>query len=203
MDRGPELQAARRRKLMSQEHLASVSGVSVRTIRRAENGEAISGESMRCLCATLELPAEVAPAPADPRETVEASLTERETLLVHGLTLTPVMVAALAALSVLMGAWPQAGILPVALLAANLGLACAGPAIARRLEAASNAILMGFAFLNVGVLWLINFGANSPKTLQVMVITQMIGAMAMMAVGIRSRHREWLARAASDAEGNG
>ena len=58
MTTADRIREARRRKRMSQEHLAKVAGVSVRTVRRVETGKDISAENLRCVCAVLEIASE-------------------------------------------------------------------------------------------------------------------------------------------------
>ena len=49
----------RERKLLSQERLAELSGLSLRTIQRAEAGHRVSYASLRTLAATLEFDVDV------------------------------------------------------------------------------------------------------------------------------------------------
>lgn len=53
MDQASTLRQAREAARMSQAHLAAASGVSKRTIIRAEQGANIQGESLRCICSVL------------------------------------------------------------------------------------------------------------------------------------------------------
>jgi transcriptional regulator with XRE-family HTH domain len=49
------LRSLRERKLFSQERLAEISGLSLRTIQRLEAGHRVSYASLRSLAATLEI----------------------------------------------------------------------------------------------------------------------------------------------------
>lgn len=77
MEQAERIAAARGAARMSQEHLAKAAGVSVRTVIRAEGGHNISPESMRALCAVLDLDAGGIPQPvpeAASPEVVHAAL---------------------------------------------------------------------------------------------------------------------------------
>lgn len=52
-----DLKVARTQACMSQAHLAAAARVSRRTVVRAEGGHRVSGESLRCLRAVLDVPA--------------------------------------------------------------------------------------------------------------------------------------------------
>ncbi len=54
MGNGTGIRAARAAARMSQVHLAKAAGVSRRTVVRAEAGEALSAETVRCLMAVLD-----------------------------------------------------------------------------------------------------------------------------------------------------
>lgn len=77
-DTGNFYAAARSKAGMSQEHLAKAAGVSVRTVIRAESGQALSHESRRALCAALDIAAPERPAPAPPPPAQEAADAWRE-----------------------------------------------------------------------------------------------------------------------------
>lgn len=72
-----ELRQARHAAAMTQEHLAGASGLSLRTIKRAESGEALSAETLRSIAATLNLDAAALIQVAE--EMRETSLLEGET----------------------------------------------------------------------------------------------------------------------------
>jgi transcriptional regulator with XRE-family HTH domain len=55
LDAGMNLRALREQKLLSQERLAEMSGLSLRTIQRVEAGHRVSYASLRALAATLEI----------------------------------------------------------------------------------------------------------------------------------------------------
>ena len=57
VEQGVAVRGARVAKRMTQAHLASAAGVSEKTVRRAENGDRIGHESLRALCAVLDLDA--------------------------------------------------------------------------------------------------------------------------------------------------
>jgi len=71
MDQAATILAARTAARMSQEHLATAAGVSTRTLIRAEQGHNVSVESLRAICAALDLdartlqPVAVGPVPGD------------------------------------------------------------------------------------------------------------------------------------------
>jgi transcriptional regulator with XRE-family HTH domain len=210
MDWGQVLHAARRRKRMSQEHLAAAAGVSVRTIRRAERGEQISDESLRSLCATLELRSEVDPegysvpgvlvVDGKPHEFNGPAFSARVSTALRVLSYVPAATVAVAAVLVLMGTWSGMGLMPLAFFAAQIALVAAGPEISRRLDEPASAILSGFVSVNLGVQWLINFGAGSPKALVVAVLLQFVAGMAMIGAGVVARNREWIAVAEAEAD---
>lgn len=52
------LREARERRTRTQEHVAGEAGVSVKTVKRAEAGDAVSAETLRALCAVLDLDVE-------------------------------------------------------------------------------------------------------------------------------------------------
>ncbi len=64
------LKRTRESRQMTQAHLAAAAGVSSRTVMRAEKGEEISPESMRAICAVLDLDAASLPS-GDARQVVE------------------------------------------------------------------------------------------------------------------------------------
>ena len=56
-EQGLAIRGARLAKRMTQAHLAGLSGVSEKTVRRAEAGERLQADSIRALCAALDLDA--------------------------------------------------------------------------------------------------------------------------------------------------
>ena len=82
--RGKFLVTMRKAACMTQAHLARASGVSERTLRRAERGGDVGPESLRALCAVLGVPAAgvagMTDAPGIPDVTFEGDWTrERHT----------------------------------------------------------------------------------------------------------------------------
>lgn len=61
---GLDVKAIREAKGLTQEMLATMAGVSARSLSRAENGEHVSAETLRCLAAALDVPHEVVAANA-------------------------------------------------------------------------------------------------------------------------------------------
>lgn len=57
VEQGLAIRGARLGKRMTQAHLAALSGVSEKTVRRAEAGEGIRADSVRAICASLGLDA--------------------------------------------------------------------------------------------------------------------------------------------------
>ncbi len=57
VEQGLAIRGARLGKRMTQAHLAAMSGVSEKTVRRAEAGEAIRADSARAICSSLGLDA--------------------------------------------------------------------------------------------------------------------------------------------------
>ena len=55
LEAGMNLRSLRERKLLSQERLADMSGLSLRTVQRVEAGHRVSYASLRALAATLEI----------------------------------------------------------------------------------------------------------------------------------------------------
>ena len=53
---GRDVGEARQARGLTQDSLARMAGVSVRSIRRAENGDTVSAETLRCLAAALDVP---------------------------------------------------------------------------------------------------------------------------------------------------
>lgn len=51
---GTDVKAIREARAITQENLATMAGVSIRSVRRAEAGEAVSGETLRCIAAALD-----------------------------------------------------------------------------------------------------------------------------------------------------
>ena len=206
MDRGEILLKARDAKRMSQEHLAAVSGVSVRTVRRAEKGEAVSGESLRCLCSVLELDATSLPGPASVADLANAnegtSLVERpvreagESLGRFGdaafqaLACAPYLAVLTAIALVATGGWAGVGAVPLAAVAAQGLLAYAAPTLSRRLDAPAASMALGMAYVYLAVLWLVFLGAGSPKAIQAMEVAQMAAGFALVWLGLRVRLRQ-------------
>ena len=64
---GEAIRAARTARNMTQAHLAVLSGVSEKTVRRIEAGDRVAAESIRSMCAAMRLDAEnLGPAPTSP-----------------------------------------------------------------------------------------------------------------------------------------
>lgn len=51
---GTDVKAIREARAITQDNLATMAGVSIRSVRRAEGGESVSGETLRCLAAALD-----------------------------------------------------------------------------------------------------------------------------------------------------
>lgn len=202
MDRGGILLAARRRKRMSQGHLASVSGVSVRTIRRAETGLDVSGETLRCLCAVLDVDAETLPQDTAPGLPLKA---ENETPSMVGPENRPaqfpgpalyVVLALLAVAAAPMVTTvsmlvrhlpPSAGV--YWLVVAQCAVMFPAVELDKRVGLASTSVLLGFAQVFGGVFALITFGSGMATILQVVEILVIVAGTVMMALGIREHHR--------------
>lgn len=206
MEQGRTLLEARRAKRMSQEHLASVSGVSVRTVRRAEKGEDVSGESLRCMCSVLELDATSLPGV----DTVPGHLVASEGGRLGGrpirevseglgrigdhtarvLSCAPYLAVLAAIALVATGSWPGAEALALAFVALQGLVAYAAPTVARRLDAPAACMALGMAFVYLSALWLIHFGAGTPKAIQAMETAVMAAGCALVWLGLRVRLRQ-------------
>ncbi len=202
MGQGDILLRARDAKRMSQEHLAAVSGVSVRTVRRAEKGEAVSGESLRCLCSVLELDAASLPGPVPVVEPTDAHPVERPAREIpeglgrfggaafQALACAPYLAILTAIALVATGGWVGAGALPLAAVASQGLLAYAAPTLTRRLDAPAASMALGMAYLYLAVLWLVFLGAGSPKAIQAVEVAQMAAGLALIWLGLRVRLRQ-------------
>ena len=74
VEQGLAIRGARLGKRMTQAHLAAMSGVSEKTVRRAEAGEGIRADSVRAICASLGLDAANLRSEAEMRPDVAAKL---------------------------------------------------------------------------------------------------------------------------------
>ena len=134
-EQGVAIRAARIAMKMTQAHLAAASGVSEKTVRRAEAGDRIGPESLRSLCAALGLDATALRAERDlVPQAADGAVESLELRLVVALAVIVMMIGSMAvtAASALFGPWrlPDAafGALATAGWCALAGLAaCAVP----------------------------------------------------------------------------
>lgn len=105
---GADVGREREAKGLTQETLSAMAGVSVRSIRRAEGGEPVSGETLRCLAAALDVPFEPVAAPEDPVERAARRLSSPVTPVQWAVCVgTSAVALSIPVLLMCMVAWPE------------------------------------------------------------------------------------------------